>query len=401
MQLVEQHIIKDVSYLEICRLSKKLYNYSLYCWKQSYLGYLQPFTEYELTGLFAEFKQYDYCNLPAQTAQQVIKLMFKNVKSFYEAKREYKKNPDKFLGEPKPPKYKKETSITIFTNQQIRLRDGCILFPISTGLKNIKTKVDNVCQVLIVPKSNHCVIEVVYNFKEPKIKDYNGKWMGADVGLNNLVTCSTQEGSFIMNGKPAKSINHYFNKRIQYLKSKLPTKQYSSKRIQRITEKRNRKINDYLHKVSRIIVNKAIEQGVTKIIIGNNKNWKHEINLGKKTNRQFVSIPHSDLIEKIKYKAQMAGIELIVTQEAYTSKCSALDLEEICKHETYLGKRKKRGLFVTAEGKLINADVNGSLNIARLGLSASGNFLTKKELVLSAALAPKRLTILNNKVVSN
>ena len=167
----------------------------MYCWKQSYLGYLQPFTEYELTGLFAEFKQYDYCNLPAQTAQQVIKLMFKNVKSFYEAKREYKKNPDKFLGEPKPPKYKKETSITIFTNQQIRLRDGCILFPISTGLKNIKTKVDNVCQVLIVPKSNHCVIEVVYNFKEPKIKEVTNRSLEISLGKKKLMIARSKKNN--------------------------------------------------------------------------------------------------------------------------------------------------------------------------------------------------------------
>jgi len=394
MQLVEQHIIKDKSYMEICRLSKRLYNYSLYCWRQSYFGYIQPFSEYELTGLFAEFKHFDYCNLPAQTSQQIIKLMFKNVKSFFELKAEYKKNPDKFTGEPKPPTFKKETFITIFTNQQIRLMDGYILFPKSTGLEPIKTKVDNVCQVFIVPKSNHCVIDIIYDFEEPKQKEYDGKWMGADFGLNNVAACSTQEGSFLMNGKPLKSMNHYFNKRIQYLQSLLKPKQYSSKRIRAITEKRNRKVDDFLHKVSRIIVNKAIKEGVTKIILGNNKNWKHEINLGKKTNRQFVSIPHSDLIQKITYKAQMEGIEVIVTQEAYTSKCSALDLEEICKHETYLGKRKKRGLFVTSEGKLLNADVNGSINIARLGLSASGNSITKEELVLSAALAPKKINIL-------
>lgn len=121
----------------------------------------------------------------------------------------------------------------------------------------------------------------------------------------------------------------------------------------------------------------------------------------KKTNRSFASIPHSTLIKKIQYKGLMEGIEVLVTQEAYTSKCSALDLEPICKHENYVGKRKKRGLFITATGKLINADCNGALNIARLGLSVTGDEIKISESVMSAALAPKRINVLIHKTNSN
>lgn len=397
MQLVEQHVIKDKSYIDLCVKAKNLYNQSLYYWRQSIFGNIQYFNEYELTGLFAEFKQNDYIDLPAQTSQQIIKLLFKNIKSWQKARKEYAKNPSKFLGKPKLPKYKKETSICIFTNQQIQLKEGFIHFPKKVQLAPLKTKQNNVQQVRVIPHINHCVIEVIYNVADVPQKNYNDKWMGIDIGLNNLATCTSNTESFIINGKPLKSINHYYNKRKKSLQSKLKANSFSSKRIEIITHKRNNKVKDYLHKASKAIVDKAVKSEVTKIIIGKNTNWKQGISIGKKNNRQFTAIPHATFIEMIQYKAQMVGLEAVLTQEAYTSKCSALDLEPICKHETYLGKRKKRGLFVTAEGKLINADSNGSLNIARLGLSASGNEIKISELVWSCVSQPKKLNVLYNK----
>lgn len=397
MQLAEQHILNSELYMDLCVKAKNLYNQALYYWRQSIFGNIQYFNEYELTGLFAEFKQQDYIDLPAQTSQQIIKLLFKNIKSWQKARKEYAKNPSGFLGRPKLPKYKKETSICIFTNQQIKLKEGFIYFPKQTSLKPLKTKQGNVQQVRIIPHINHCVIEVVYNVVDVVQKEYNNNYMGIDIGLNNLATCTSNKEGFIVNGKPLKSINHYYNKRKKHLQSKLKSGVYSSRRIERITCVRNNKVKDYLHKTSRIIVDETIKSDVTKIIIGKNENWKQNINIGRKNNRQFTAIPHATLIEMIRYKAQLEGIETIVTQEAYTSKCSALDLEPIGKHEQYLGKRKKRGLFVTAEGKLINADSNGSLNIARLGLSASGNEIELSELVLSCVSQPKKLNVLNNK----
>jgi putative transposase len=397
MQLVEQHILKDKAYIDLCVKAKNLYNQSLYYWRQSIFKNIQYFNEYELTGLFAEFKQQDYIDLPAQTSQQVIKLLFKNIKSWQKSRKEYVKNPSKFLGRPKLPKYKKETSICIFTNQQLLLKEGFIHFPKKVNLKPLKTKQNNVQQVRIIPHINHCVVEVVYNVVDVVQRNYNNKWMGIDIGLNNLATCTSNVESFIINGKPLKAINHYYNRRKASLQSKLKKGVFSSKRIERIAHKRNNKVKDYLHKASKAIVDKAVKSDVTKIIIGKNENWKQGINIGKKNNRQFTAIPHATLIEKIQYKAQMIGVEVVVTQEAYTSKCSALDLEPICKHEKYLGKRKKRGLFVTAKGKLINADSNGSLNIARLGLSASGNEINFSELVSSCVSQPKKLNVLYNK----
>ena len=397
MKLVEKHIVKDTSFLDVCVKAKNLYNQSLYYWRQSVFGNIEYFSEYELTGLFAKYNEDTYKALPAQTSQQIIKVLFNNIKVWQKSRKSYCKNPSKFLGKPRMPNYKKATSICIFTNQQIKLKNGVINFPNSVGLRPIKTNQKNIHQVRIIPHINHCTVEIIYEVDDVPLKTYNGNWMGIDLGLNNLATCVSNDCAFIVNGKPLKSINSYYNKRKSFFQSKLKNS-YSSRRIRLITDVRNNKVNDYMHKVSRIIVDNAIQHKVTKIIIGKNENWKQKINLGKSNNRQFTSIPHATLIEKIKYKAQMVGIETILTQEAYTSKCSAIDLEPINKHENYVGKRKKRGLFITKEGKLVNADVNGALNIVRLGLkSVSEDNIIISDSVLSCVSQPKKINIFYNK----
>ncbi|MFA7307595.1 MAG: transposase [Hyphomicrobium sp.] len=411
MQLVERHIVKDEKFMDICVKAKNLYNQSLYYYRQSVFKNIEYFNEYELTGLFAEYQEENYISLPAQTSQQVIKLMFKNIKSWQKSRKEFEKNPNKFLGRPKLPNYKKETSICIFTNQQVSVKNGFISFPKKTDLPNIKTKQYNLQQVRIIPKLNHCIVEVVYNSKDIEIHKYNGKWMGVDLGVNNLAACTTENSAFLIDGKPLKSMNQGFNKTRGKVKGLLPLlgkhilsktgnriQKGSSRKVRIITEKRNRKVDDYMHKASRFIVNNAMEQGITKIIIGNNKNWKQEIKIGVKNNNTFCSIPHDTLIEKIKYKAQMDGIQTICTQEAYSSKCSALDFEAVKKHKNYVGRRKKRGLFVTKNGIKINADCNGSLNIARLELSATGDEITISESLVRCVSQPKKVNILYNKI---
>jgi putative transposase len=139
----------------------------------------------------------------------------------------------------------------------------------------------------------------------------------------------------------------------------------TSNRIDKLTLKRNNKVTDYLHKTSRFIINYCIENKIGNIVIGNNKDWKQEVNLGKRNNQNFVSIPYEKLIQQIQYKAELVGIKVIITEESYTSKVDHLANEELCKHETYLGKRIKRGLFQSSIKKLINADVNGAIGILR------------------------------------
>lgn len=398
MKLVERHIIKKENcYYDICAKAKCLYNISLYYWRQSIFGSIQYFTEYELSGLFAEFNQEDYRNLPAQTSQQIIKNLFKNIKSWQKSRREYEKNPFKFLGKPNLPKYKKETSIVFFTKQQLVLKDGMIHFPKRTNIPPLKTKVNNVAQVRIIPNSNHFIIEVVYNNEELKIKPYNGKWMSLDLGVNNLVSLMTDSSAFLINGKSLKAINHFYNKKKANLQSYLPKNKFNSKRITILSNRRKQKLNDKIHKISKQIVDIAQNQNITRIIIGNNKNWKQNINIGKENNKTFTYLPHSVLIDKIKYKGLMRGIEVIKTQEAYTSKCSALDLEPIQKHSSYKGRRIKRGLFRTEKGLKINADLNGALNIARL---VSGNEIISNS-VRSVVSTPKVINNFNTNYLHN
>ena len=394
MQLVERHIrIKDKAIQDICFKAARLYNFCNYYKRQAYFGQIQKFDEYELSGLLAEFKQEDYIALPAQTSQQVIKLLFKNWKSYFKALKEYKKQPHKFQAKPKPPKYKdkKGYSICIFTNQQVKIKNGYIHFPKMTNIQPLKTKLIKVNQVRIVPQATCFVIEVVYNQNPIKYEVDKSKFLSLDLGVNNFATSINNVGQkpFIINGRILKSKNQWYNKHKAQLMSYIGNKG-TSNRINQLTFKRNNYIEDKLHKISRFIVNYAIDHEIGTIIIGKNPFWKQEINTGKRNNQHFVNLPHARLINKIVYKAEMAGIKVKLMEEAYTSKCDHLALEPIQHHDNYLGKRVKRGLFQSSIGKLINPDVNGSIGIGR---KVVGDSIVKQITDSGLAFNPVKLTI--------
>lgn len=368
MILTERHIIKPSNSLykeldNLCFLSKNLYNSTLYAIRQYYFKEKKYFSYYQVNKSFVENKQIDYYALPCKVAQQTLRMVDQNMKSFFNALKE--KN-----SKPRIPKYLdklKGRFIVTYTNQSIshkELLNGYIALS-KTNVK-IKTKIRNVKQVRIIPRNGFIVIEVLYE-KDCKINLYeHKKYCGVDLGLDNLMTCCfTDDKPLIINGKPLKSINQKYNKDRAKLQSKLQKNKHTSKRIQRIAQKRINKINDYLHKTSRVFVNYLVSKRITDVVIGYNKEWKQRINIGHVNNQKFVSIPFNTLLQMLSYKCQLEGINLITNEESYTSKCSFLDDEEICKHEEYVGKRVKRGLFRTANGKYINADVNGSLNILK------------------------------------
>lgn len=367
MQQVERHIIVDSQELtDICKKSKNLYNQALYYLRQSTFGKIQHFSEYELSGLFAEFNEENYRDLPAQTSQQIIKQVFQNYKSWYKARKEWQKRPDKFQARPKLPHYKKEQFLTIFTGQQVKIKDGLIHFPKNT-ISAIKTKINNVAQVRIIPQPSCHIIEIVYEKETTDLKLNQDNILSLDFGLNNIATSMNNVGlrPFIINGNPIKSFNQWYNKKRAFLTSVLKGKRFYSNKLNKLNHYRNCWIDDKLHKISRFIVDYCIENNIGTIIIGQNKGWKIGINIGKKINQAFVNIPTSKLIDKISYKAELVGIKVICNEESYTSKCDSLALEPVQKHKVYLGKRIKRGLFQSSVGKLINADINGSINIAR------------------------------------
>jgi putative transposase len=195
-----------------------------------------------------------------------------------------------------------------------------------------------------------------------------------DFGVDNLMAVTSNQPDFtplLINGRPLKSLNQFYNQRRAKLQSKLKANRQSSQRIRRLTRCRNQKVDDYLHKASRYLVNLLVEQQITTLVIGNNEGWKQEVNLGKVNNQKFVTIPHSRLIDMITYKCQLVGIKVIIQEESYTSASNFLNLDpipvygEITEKPIFSGKRIKRGLYRTDNGFLCQSDVNGSYNILR------------------------------------
>ncbi len=400
MQLVEQHVIRngDPRYEIIDKAafaSKNLYNAANYLVRQSfifehrYLGY---------ASVYHLLKQHEvYRALPCKVSNDVLRLLDKNWKSFFKACEAYREHPEQFQGRPKLPKYKHKTegrNILIYDIQALSktaLKQG-VIAPSQLGI-TVQTKQTKVKQVRIVPKSTHYVIEVVYE-QEPEQASVDASLVaGIDLGLNNLATITSNKFGFtprIINGRPLKSLNQWYNKRSADLQSQLPDQQYTSRHLERLTDKRNRRVNHILHAASRRLVAFLVSEGIGTLVIGHNPDWKQEANMGKRTNQNFVCIPHARFIQMLTYKCELVGIRVIVTEESYTSKCSFLDNEPIGKHEQYAGKRIKRGLFRSADGHCYNADVNGSLNIIR---KVVPDAFSEGKGIVGAAVHPCRLAI--------
>ncbi|MEB3218126.1 MAG: transposase [Nostocales cyanobacterium 94392] len=375
MYLVEKHIIdKHHRYWrEVdnnCFLAKNLFNYANYLIRQKFI-FSHEYINYNTVQKICQSTS-DYKALPAKVSQQVLIRLCESWQSFKKATNEYVLHPEKFLSRPKLPKYKHKESgrfVVTYTSQAIskkQLKKGFI--HLSGTNISLSTKVNNVHQVRVVPRTYHYVIEVVYFQDEIAKNPENTYVAGVDIGLDNLAAITANSNSFqpiLLNGKPLKNINAYYNKKKACLQSRLGGERKTSTKIQKLTHKRNCQIIDYLHKASRLIVDYLAANRIGTLVIGKNDLWKQSINLGNRTNQNFVCIPHAQFIEMLTYKCQLVGISVVTTSENYTSKCSFIDFEPIEKHEVYLGKRVKRGLFRSSNGFLINADCNGSGNIVR------------------------------------
>jgi IS605 OrfB family transposase len=381
----EQIRIKKYKALsEQCHIAKNLYNEGNYIVRQEFI----KTTEEKEQGLrdkanWIRYGELDkllqnsenYRKLTAATSQQILGLLDNNWKSFFQSIKEYMKFPDKFKGQPGLPKYKAKNGefVLIYTCQWYKIKNGFIKFPKKTGLKKIKTRLDdctNLKEVRIIPKGTDYICEIVYDKKEAKKDLDKSKVVSIDLGSTNIITIVNNIGVIPIvikdNGKGIKSINQFFNKRNAELRSIYDLQKIKyGKKMNRLCDKHNRKKLDYIHKLTRFIINYCIENKIGKLIIGYNPDWKQKINIGKINNQNFVNIPYSMIINQLKYKGEEIGLEVIEQEESYTSKCSFLDNEEIKHQENYLGKRIKRGLFRSQNNIIINSDVNGAYNIGR------------------------------------
>ncbi len=360
----------DNNISKLCHLSKNLYNEADYIIRRTFFEIGKWVRYNEIAGVLKNSENYKA--LPSQTAQQTIRILDRDWKSFFKAIKNWKKNQDKFLGRPKPPGYKKKNGafLLIFTNQQCKIRNGEIRFPKKVGLR-IRTRLDDktdLREIRIVPRGVGYILEIVYKKIIKTLRLAKNRIVGIDLGFRNIVTIVNNIGEkpIVVKGGVVKSINQYYNKEKAILESVYDKQGIKTgTRLKKLTEKRNRKIYDTFHKLSRRIVKWCIQHNIGTIVIGHNTNWKQNSNLGKRNNQNFAQIPFDKLLKQLKYKAEEVGIKVIEQNEKHTSKCSFLDNETIEHQNNYAGKRISRGLFRSAKGIIINADVNGAYNIIR------------------------------------
>ena len=338
---VERHLIRPSSphfkmLSEFCHKAKNLYNHANYIIRQ-------------------KFKEYpDYRAMPAaQSAQQVLRLLDKNWQSFFAAIKDWKVHKDKYLGRPKLPKYKKKSGLYVLplSNQSCRLKGETIHFPRTFKNFMVKPKFvekpfEKFLQARFVPTGTDIMLELVYEVADVPAKSDNGIYASVDLGVDNLAAfvTNTADAPLLINGRPLKSVNQFYNKRIARLQSLCP--KFFSRRMSLITSKRNRQIEDYLHKASHLIVAECAARYVSIIVIGQNKNWKQGIELSKRVNQNFVQLPFAKFIQMIKYKAESKGITVLLTEESYTSGTSFLDGELPTKDNYDKRRRVHRGLFI-------------------------------------------------------
>ena len=385
IQQVEKHVIDKTHphytmFCEFTHQSKNLYNHANYLVRKEFVESGKWLRYHALCKLLRhDLVHPDYTNMPtAQAAQQTLRLLDANWKSFFKSIKDWSKNKDKYSGRPKLPKYKPKDGqmVLILTNQQVKQKGHHLIFPKSFDGFTVTPRCvtlpnfEKLNQVRIVPQNQIFCVEIVYSItiNDTPLQD-NGRIMSIDLGLDNLATIVTNTGlqPIIVNGKGLKSTNQYYNKKnahYQRIAKQMNNKNYTN-RLHRLTRKRNFKIEDALHKISRFIVDTAISNEITMIVIGNNYGWKQSISLGRQTNQSFVTIPHQKLIDKVCYKARLYGIRVIITEESYTSGTSFLDGELPTKDVYNKARRIHRGLFRSNQGVLINADVNAGYQIMK------------------------------------
>ena len=393
MFLTQSNVIRKLSkseysmLREMCQYSNNLYNVALYNIRQYYF-HEKKFLTYESN--YHECKANEnYKLLQAGVAQQTLKVADRSFKSFFNLIKKAKSGEYRFK-DIKIPHYREKGGLfnLILSTNAINVKDGYLIIPMSIEFSKTHNKHKiripfpkrlegkNIKEVRILPinKGRHFKVQYCYEqlIEEQNLNQQNT--IAIDIGLENLATCVTNKGtSFIMDGRKLKSINQYWNKQKAHFQSIADKqKQKSTKRLQNLTRKRNNRANDYIKKTARYIINYCIANNIGTVVCGYNGDFKRSMNLGKITNQQFTQISFGSLRETLAGLCERYGMQYIEQEESYTSKSSFLDLDEIPVYNSehpytdiFSGKRIKRGLYRSANGKAINADVNGACNILR------------------------------------
>ncbi|WP_339001783.1 transposase [Fusobacterium animalis] len=367
----------------LCHIAKNLKNQAIYNVRQHYFKnkkYLSYNENYKILKNSENYKK-----LNSNMAQQILKEVDESFKSFF-ALLKLAKN-GQYNGKIKLPNYLDKDGFTTLVIGFVRLKDDMLIVPYSNSFRKVHKEITiklplvlkdkKIKEIRIIPKQHSRYFEIQYTYEVEEVqRELNeNNVLGIDLGIDNLCTCVTNTGaSFIIDGRKLKSINQYYNKinaKLQSIKDKQKIERMTL-RQKRITRKRNNRINDYLSKAARIIINYCLNSDIGKIVLGYNEDFQRNSNIGSINNQNFVNIPYGKLRDKLIYLCKLYGIESKLQEESYTSKASFFDGDEIPIYEkenpqeyVFSGKRIKRGLYQTKKGKLINADCNGALNILR------------------------------------
>ena len=373
---------RNLKYLS--HIAKNLTNEAIYNIRQYYFNkkkYLSYNENYKILKNSENYKK-----LNSNMAQQILKEVDGSFKSFFGLLKLVKngKYDNKKI---KLPKYLDKDGFTTLVIGFVRLKDDMLIIPYSNSFKKTHKEIaiklppilkgKKIKEIRIIPKQYSRYFEIQYTYEVEEVQRELNKenGLGIDLGIDNLCTCVTNTGaSFLIDGRKLKSINQYYNKinaKLQSIKDKQKI-ECTTLRQKRIARKRNNRIEDYLSKAARIIINYCLNNDIGKIVLGYNEDFQKNSNIGSINNQNFVNIPYGKLRDKLIYLCKLYGIEFKLQEESYTSKASFFDGDEIPIYDkenpqeyVFSGKRIKRGLYQTKKGKLINADCNGALNILR------------------------------------
>ena len=380
---------------ELCHVAKNLTNEAIYNIRQYY------FTE----GAFLKYeKNYallksspNYKALNSNMAQQILKEVDGSFRSFFSLLKLAKQGRYDFK-DCKLPHYLPKDGYTTLIIGFVRLNGNKLILPFSNSFKKTHKPVEIVIppilldkelkEIRIIPKANARFFEIQYIYKAECIQRNLNKnhALALDLGINNLVTAVSSDGSsFIIDGRRLKSINQWFNKknaRLQSIKDKQGLGKKTTDRQKAIARDRNNKVNDYMNKTARKVIDYCITNDIGTLVIGYNETFQRNSHIGKRNNQNFVNIPYGQLRAKLEYLCELNGIIFVKQEESYTSKASFWDMDTLPvydgdnpKEYQFSGKRIHRGLYKTASGKLFNADVNGALNIMRKSSVVDMNIL--------------------------
>ena len=373
MRTLKQHI-KHISPDNIktlkgyCLASGELYNDTLRTIKQYYTEtnkYIPYNSFYHIVKNFDSYKK-----LPRKISVQIMRLVDQDIRGFFSLLK--RKQKGQYADQVNFPKFKnaRHPFILILPKQQIAIKKGILKITKTFKLPFTFKIPGEIKQIIIIPKKNgYYVMDINYEeypTTKPELIDQH--FLSIDLGIDNFATIfGNNSPNFIISGKPLKSYNQSFNKKKSRIKSELWAKNHKfySEKLRKMDINRYNFINNYINQSVHTIVKYCLKYKIQNVIMGYNELWKKDVSLGTKTNQKFHFIPFLSFKQKLNNKCMEQGISFLITEESYTSKCSALDKESIEKHEIYKGKRMKRGLFQTSEGKTLNADINGAINIMR------------------------------------